>query len=155
MGFQLRLATSLSGDITFWEIGCGTLQSRQRNLGFCSSFEAPRGLCVSPPHPGCGIPLRSAGEGGSAPAGHSVLSYQQNGTGYSPDWAPRSRVRSRACPSGICILLLRETPSCEERDAASHQREEEGRNLPRVPTPAETPWFCNVGSTQQLTPLGN
>lgn len=69
-----------AGDITSWETGCGRLQSRQRNLGSCSSFEAPREPCASPPRPGPGTPPPSAGEGGLAQAWHSALSCQRSST---------------------------------------------------------------------------
>lgn len=131
------------GKITSWETGCGRPQSRQRNPGFYSNFEAPPGPCASPPRPGAGTPPPSAGEGGSARAWHSALSCQWSSISYCPPSAgPAPRAgRNRARPSGLCSLFPREAPSHEEKQGTLLHQPQGRRDAtpPLHPPPAPNP----------------
>lgn len=159
-----RCRSTLPGDNTSWETGCGRLQSRQRNPGFCSGFEAPQGPCVSPPRPGVGTPPPSAGEGGLARAWHSAFSCQWSSTSYcppsrgrTPSWVRAGGGRRRAYPSGLCSSLLREAPNHEEKQVTVLHKPQGKRDTttpvypPQPQTPVKKPWFCNTDSIQQLT----
>lgn len=143
--------STLPGDVTSWETGCGRRRSRQRNPGSCSSSAAPRGPCASPPRPGADTPPPSAGAGGSAPAGRSVLSCQQSGTGYRPP----TRGRTPA-PAPLWPLLLAPGAPRRSRAPSCTNPGGEGIQPPRW-TPAQpqtavkTSRLCGTGSVPQLT----
>jgi len=144
--------STLPADITSWETGCGRPRSRQRNPGFCSSFEAPRGPCTSPLCPGAGTPPPSAGEGGSA--GHSAPSCQRSSTSHCPPSQRRAPAQSapRAAVAELVVgraenVPLATAPRPRGRLPAMRRAGhapapapgKEGHNLPSTPTPAPNP----------------